>query len=242
MTYFRNSLVIIFALVAVSGCSTWSADKCQSTNWDTMGYSEASTGKDNASGLYASRCQKKGVSINSGAYNKGYSRGLMTYCNYNKGHKTAFSGELKEPMCSPVPTYNKGYSKGTFEYCTAATGYKVAVDGGAEAKICSGKAATNFMKGYKKGRRKFVVEEINNLKEDLAKAKRDLDDIRDRLSDKQNQLARVPQRSYEPSVIRLRQDLQNEVGNLSGSRDEIKQQVDEMSDRLGQLERESRDN
>ncbi len=240
MTLVFRNLLLFLILAFLTSCSTWTADKCQSTNWDTMGYSDGSNGKNNSSGLYASKCQKKGVNINTQSYNSGYQRGLVSYCNYNKGHQTAFSGENKEPICSPMPDYNKGYAKGTLEYCTAETGYKVALDGGPEAKICSGKAASAFMNGYRKGRKKFVIEEIANLKDDLAKANKDLNEVRDQLADKQNQLSRIPQYTYEPSVIQLREDLQADVANLTRDRDSIKQEVDKMDATLMDLEREAR--
>lgn len=240
MKYLFHSLLFIFVLAALSGCSSWTADKCQNTNWDTTGYTDGANGKNNSSGLYASKCQKKGVNINTQAYNQGYQRGLTSYCNYNKGHQTAFSGQNKEPICSAMPDYNKGYTKGTAEYCTAETGYKVALDGGPEAQICTGNAAAAFMKGYKKGRKKFVIEEIANLKEDIGKANKDLNEVRDRLADKQNQLSRIPQYTYEPEVVRLRQELQAEVANLTQDRNAIKQEVDKMESALIQLEREAR--
>jgi hypothetical protein len=220
MKYTFHSFLLIFGLAALSGCSTWTADKCQSTNWDTMGYSEGANGKNNSSGVYASKCQK--------------------YCNYNKGYETSFSGQNKEALCSAMPDYNKGYAKGTIEYCTAETGYKVALDGGPEAKICTGNSAAAFMKGYKKGRKKFVVEEIANLKDDINKAGKDLNEVRDRLADKQNQLSRIPQYSYEPEVVRLRQELQGDVANLTQDRNGIKQELDKMESTLTELEREAR--
>lgn len=240
MGYVLNGFFLIFGFAVISGCSTWSAEKCQSTNWDSQGYADGSAGKDNSGGVYAARCQKKKVSINGQAYDQGYQRGLTSFCNYNKGHKTAFDGQPKEAICSAVTPYNQGYAKGTQEYCTADNGYKVAIDGGPEATICNGNAATAFMNGYRKGRKKFVVEEINNLKEDLVKANKDLDTVRDKLSDKQYQLNRIPKYSYEPSVIRLREDLENEINNLMRDRDDIKHDLDNMTDRLSTLEKEAR--
>lgn len=240
MSHIFNSVFTLLVLAFLASCSSWTTDKCQNNNWDTTGYTDGSNGKNNSSGMYASKCQKKGVSINTQAYNVGYQRGLNSYCNYNKGHQTAFAGQQKEAICSPIADYNKGYSKGTAEYCTAETGYKVALDGGPEAQICSGQGATAFINGYRKGRKKFVLEEIEAIKGDLVKAKKDLDDVRDNLADKQNQLSRIPQHTYEVSVIQLREDLQNEVANLSRDRDNIKQELDKMEAALEDLEREAR--
>ncbi len=228
------------ALGFIAGCSTWSAEKCQGTNWDTQGYADGSVGKNSAGGTYASQCLKKKISIDGKAYDRGYQRGLTSYCNFNKGYQTAFGGAGKEAICSAISPYNQGYAKGTQEFCTAENGYKVALDGGEEAKICSGGGLTSFMNGYRKGRKKFVLEEIENVKTDLDKASEDLDDVRDKLADKQRQLDRVPRNTYEAEVVRLRQELEAEVNDLMRTRDEIKGQVDQMKDRLVQLERESK--
>lgn len=232
--------VILSGLLFISGCSTWTAEKCQNTNWDSQGYSDGAEGKNSTIGSYAGQCQKKGVNVNSKAYDTGYQRGLLSFCNYNKGHQTALGGEHKLAICSPIAPYNQGYAQGTKEYCTETQGYKVALDGGPEAQICSGNAAAAFSKGYKKGRKKFVLEEIANIKEDLTKAATDLDEVRDKLSDKQAQLARIPQQSYEPEVIRLRQELQDEVAHLTNTRNEIKGEIDKMKASLSQLEKEAR--
>lgn len=238
-----KALLVITSLLSlgfIAGCSTWSAEKCQGTNWDTQGYADGSAGKNNNGGIYASQCLKKKISIDGKAYDRGYQRGLTSYCNYNKGHQTAFSGAVKEAICSAITPYNQGYAKGTQEYCTAENGYKIALDGGEEAKICSGAALTSFMTGYRKGRKKFVLEEIENIKTDLDKANEDLDDVRDKLADKQRQLDRVPKYTYEAEVVRMRQELEAEVNNLMKTRDDIKGEVDQMKDRLAQLEREAR--
>lgn len=231
---------ILTSLGFISGCSTWSAEKCQGTNWDSQGYADGSVGKNNAGGNYATQCLKQKITINSRAYEQGYQRGLTSFCNFNKGHETAFSGAPKLPLCSAITPYNQGYAKGTAEFCTSDNGYKVALAGGEEAKICTGNGLAAFNKGYRNGRRKFVLEEISNLKEDLVKANADLDDVRDKLSDKQQQLARIPQYTYEPEVVRLRDETQAEINDLMRSRDEIKGQVEDMKDRLSNLEKESR--
>jgi hypothetical protein len=239
MNYIFNIMCFVFSLIVISGCSTWTADKCQSTNWDAQGFSEGSIGRPNSGGVYASKCQKKGISVNSQAYDTGYTRGLNSYCNYNKGHQAAFSGLQKEALCSANNTYNDGYAKGSQEYCTSENGYKIALDGGNEAKICSGTGFNAFMTGYKKGRKKFVIAEINNIKDDQVKAQKDLDNVRDQLADKQYQLNRIPKHSYEPGVVRLRQDLEAEIANLMQDRDSIKKEVDSMDDRLRALEKEA---
>lgn len=233
-------IAVCFAFIA--GCATWTAEKCQSTNWDSQGYADGSAGKNNSGGVYASQCQKKKVTINTSAYETGYKRGLLSFCNYNKGHQTAFAGEQKLPLCSTIAPYNEGYAKGVQEYCTEKQGYTVAVNGGPEAQICSGASAAAFAKGYKKGRKKFVLEEIENIKEDISKASKDLDDVRDKLADKQHQLSRIPQYTYEAEVVRLRDELQAEVSSLSRTRDEIKGEIDNMKNSLLRLEKEARSN
>ncbi len=241
---FKTTLVALtFCTISfLAGCATWTAEKCQGTNWDSQGYTDGSVGKNNSGGVYASRCQKKKINIDGQAYDSGYQRGLTSFCNYNKGHQAAFSGAQKEAICSSINPYNQGYAKGTQEYCTSDNGYKVAIDGGEEAKICTGGGQAAFAKGFSRGRKKFVLEEIANLKDDLVKATKDLDDTRDKLSDKQQQLSRIPQRTYEPEVVRLRQETQSDIDNLMRTRDEIKGQVDDMTSKLSQLEKEARTN
>lgn len=225
-------------LALMTGCNSWTTEKCQSTNWETVGYSEGSQGKNNAAGVYASRCQKQKVSINTNAYNTGYKRGLDVFCSYNSGYQEAFSGNPVLPVCSSIAKYQEGYSKGRTAFCTYDNGYKRGVNGDAEGSMCSGSALTKYLSGYKKGRQKFAVEEVKNLKEDIDRANKDLDQIRDKIADTQYELGRIPKYTQEYSVIRLREEKERDLEALMRDRDQVRKQIEDMERQLASLERE----
>lgn len=232
------TLAFIVFIMGPIGCSSWSKDKCQSTNWDSLGYSEGSQGRANSSGVYASRCEKHGVKVNFEDYLKGYNRGLAVYCSYDSGYRHASQATPVYSMCSAIPKYQQGYTKGRKDFCTYDNGYRRGTNGEIEGNMCSGAANKDYLSGYKKGRKKFALQEIEYLRSSRDKAKVNLDQVRDDIADKQYQLGRIPRHTQEVSVIRLRRELESDIESLFYDRDQLRNQIENMENQLYSLERE----
>lgn len=233
-----NLFILIAAGAFISGCSSWSKEKCQSTNWDAMGYSEGSQGKANASSNYAQRCEKQGVRISTDSYLKGYNRGLTVFCSSDSGYRHAMAGTAILSTCSANLNYKEGYAKGRKDFCTEDNGFTRGSNGNAYGNLCTVAEEKSYGAGYKKGRQIFLAKEIKEIKVDLEYANTDLNRVRDDIADRQYQLTRVPERSREPSVMNLRLSLESEIESLFSQRDSIRKKIDDMQRLLHQYERE----
>lgn len=231
-------VLTVILLFALSGCSSWTKERCMNTNWEALGYADGSKGQGNASGTYVARCEKKQVHIDPEIYSKGYRRGLEVFCSSDSGYSHAFSAKEMLPICTSNSNYQSGYQKGLKAFCTYENGLKRGEQGMNLGRVCRGPSATQYEAGYKKGRPLFVTKRIKDLKDDLLRARRDLDEVRDEISDKQYQLNRLPMNTHESSVISLRDDLDREIQSLLSERDSIRSKINSMEDDLVRYERE----
>ncbi len=77
-----------------------SADKCQSTDWFSVGRDTGAKGKstEKITKTHAS-CQKKGVDISLDQYQKGWQMGISQYCSHDNAFNLGFKKKRPSKNC-----------------------------------------------------------------------------------------------------------------------------------------------
>lgn len=89
----------VFALAALAGCETMSAEECATADWRQLGYSDADrNGADNLANR-ADSCAEKGISADADAYHRGFSDGMRAFCQPPRGFDFARRGGTFNGSC-----------------------------------------------------------------------------------------------------------------------------------------------
>lgn len=151
-----SSLISIALCLGLSACAGWSKKKCESTNWEQLGYSEGSKGVANNSGSYSATCSKKGAQININGYNNGHSKGMKVFCSFDAGKNVGVANGELNTSCQRFDTYMKGYSAGMKVFCSEKNGYETAIEGEEAVNKCLRYKA--YANAYKNGQKQFCSQ------------------------------------------------------------------------------------
>ena len=89
----------VFALAALAGCETMSAEECATADWRQLGYADADrSGQDNLADR-AESCAEKGISADAQAYHRGFEDGLRAFCQPPRGFDFARRGGSFNGYC-----------------------------------------------------------------------------------------------------------------------------------------------
>lgn len=116
----RLSLVaLMIALATLSGCATMSGDECLASDWSAIGYEDGARGytMDRMS-RYRKACAKHGVTPSLVDYQDGRDRGLVDYCQPNRGFAVGANGGSYSGVChvNLEPNFLDGYRAGRHLY------------------------------------------------------------------------------------------------------------------------------
>lgn len=112
-------IAIMLLSIGFIGCSTLSEEQCKSGNWEMIGQ------QDGAKGLNSSRvlkhqeaCSEYGISVDNALYNKGYDRGVVTFCTKENGFNTGRNGKTNPRVCPTKlqSAFDKAYNEGRKYY------------------------------------------------------------------------------------------------------------------------------
>ncbi len=153
----KRSIAICSVLcLSLAACAGWSKKKCESTNWQQLGYSEGSSGRPNSSASYSNTCSKKGANIDVQGYNAGHSKGLAVFCSFEAGKGVGVNNGALNPTCQRFDNYMQGYSAGMKVFCSGDNGYDTAIEGKDPVNTCLKYKV--YAAAYKKGQRDFCTE------------------------------------------------------------------------------------
>lgn len=113
----KMSLVwLAMVFVGLSGCATMSGDECMTSDWSAIGYEDGARGySTDRHAKYRKSCAKHGVTPDFSAWQEGRERGLVEYCQPNRGFNVGSSGGRYNGVCSVnleasfLDAYNAGY-------------------------------------------------------------------------------------------------------------------------------------
>lgn len=149
----RNNIAYLLVIATtLAGCASMSKDECLVADWQSLGYEDGASGR-NASYIGERRkaCAKHGVAPNQMAYDTGYSRGILIYCNFDRGRQGALNGFVPYEICPSHSEYRKGFADGLKSFCTYQSGYDYGLAGGSYQRTCPAKLEDGFLQGYDAG-------------------------------------------------------------------------------------------
>lgn len=111
-----TSLLSIFAVLALSGCASMSADECAVSDWRAIGFEDGVQGYSaDRHGNHRKACAKHGIAPDFEAYQSGRQQGLRQYCQPSRGFNVGTSGGRYNGVCPAdmepdfVAAYNSGH-------------------------------------------------------------------------------------------------------------------------------------
>lgn len=111
-----NGLLVMAALLVLSGCATMSADECAMSDWHTIGFEDGAKGyTGDRVGNHRKACAKHGVAPDFAAYTAGRKQGLRQYCQPSRGFSLGANGGRYNGVCPSdlemdfIDAYNSGH-------------------------------------------------------------------------------------------------------------------------------------
>lgn len=156
--------LFMFALV-LGGCASMSKNECLMADWRLIGFEDGSNGLSrNHIGERRKVCAEHGVVPDKAAYDVGYDEGILTFCSYARGLRSAQYGQPVMDVCPSQSDFHAGYSEGLGTYCTYDRGMQEGLAGNNYQRICPRETESNFLVGYNQG---YHVFDLQSQREDL---------------------------------------------------------------------------
>lgn len=169
------SVVLLAALVILSGCATLSEDECLTADWYGIGYEDGANGlPDTHIGEHRQACAKHGVTPDFRAYQDGHDEGIIGFCTARNGFTRASNGYEYTGICPPSlePEFLDGYEAGREIYKVSTNISNLKSEQRSINKEISSidtqlmeKEAALFAEGTSKEDRRRLYEEITLLRE-----------------------------------------------------------------------------
>ena len=94
------SILVMVALVGLSGCASMSADECLTVDWTAIGYEDGSRGYTaDRLGSHRKACAKHGVTPDFTAYQQGHAQGVEAFCQPGRAFKFGEHGGGYQGVC-----------------------------------------------------------------------------------------------------------------------------------------------
>jgi hypothetical protein len=99
----RKAWMALACATLLGGCSSLSQTECQSANWKEIGYEDGSRGARPArADEHRESCAKHGIAVDRDAWERGYARGLETYCTPENALQLGLRGGDYAGVCPPA--------------------------------------------------------------------------------------------------------------------------------------------
>lgn len=110
-----RALLLITAIMLLSGCAVMGEQDCLHADWHELGYRDGSTGQSRDR-LQQRRqaCAEHGVTADRNAYHDGYEAGLDRFCTAANGYQHGREGYSYNNVCPPLleGDFLAGYQRG----------------------------------------------------------------------------------------------------------------------------------
>ncbi len=110
----------ILATLALSACSTMNREECLHADWQLIGHQDAIEGNaQNRLSYYRTDCAEFGVAPDLVEYQKGFDKGLDSFCTYESGKNFGINGGDYQATCQShanAGAFQEGYNVGNGYY------------------------------------------------------------------------------------------------------------------------------
>lgn len=108
--------VFLALMMTTISCTTpISKEECRDGDWNAKGFQDASHGiSQKAFEDHAKTCEKQGYRVDRELYERGYAKGLESFCTYQRGFKYGLEKRPNPQNCPPelAGEFNKGFDMG----------------------------------------------------------------------------------------------------------------------------------
>ncbi len=107
----------------MGGCASLSESQCLAGDWQTVGYRDATSGRDHSALLkHQNACGKHGVTPDREAYLAGWDQGILQYCQPRNGFALGERGAALPTLCplAMVDLFEAAYNDGRRLYLARA--------------------------------------------------------------------------------------------------------------------------
>lgn len=111
-----NVLLVLAAVLLMSGCATMSSEECLATDWTAVGFEDGARGYTTERfSKHRQACAKHGITADFAAYQAGRDQGLVEYCQPGRGFNVGVNGGRYYGVCHVnleqdfLDAYNAGY-------------------------------------------------------------------------------------------------------------------------------------
>ena len=111
----RNTVFLLGAACALTGCAGMSEQACLVSDWRTVGFEDGTLGRPVGTiGSYREACSKHGVAPDLAAYRAGHAEGVDVYCRPAQGFDVGRHGGSYQGVCPAnleaefLTAYNSG--------------------------------------------------------------------------------------------------------------------------------------
>jgi len=217
--------MLIFLLgILVSCAGTEEEKECKETPWGNYGEKVAMMGLSLEGDALVKKCKKQKLNMDEIAYELGYEKGLKEYCTDKNTFAVGSRGEeFNFQICKfeNEDDMRVSHSNGVIVYCNANNAYKLGLAGKVFNNICPVKISKAYKKEFRRGRRKYLMKQINS-------EQRKIDEIHHQYANlrlKQN---------------RILKDLNSDIRMPPSKRQELSSSVDGIESQIKNLELKKR--
>lgn len=172
MKNFFGSLCLILISMSLTSCASYFLKKkCEATNWFEYGENIAMKGQRVDQDQFVDQCRKAEADLDESKLDKGFKKGMNKYCLPEQVYIIGKSGEFfNERMCdgSPIQVLKQKHTEGVREYCQPANGVSAGAAGKKYNKICPAQLEKAFLPEFNKGRKQYLMAQIQNKKDEIA--------------------------------------------------------------------------
>lgn len=94
-----KKLLATLPLLFLVSCASMNAEKCQTTDWEAKGTSDANYYHSNHYATYAEQCAEFGVVPDKARYTAGFEKGLIELCTFQNGYIIGNEGKTLPRIC-----------------------------------------------------------------------------------------------------------------------------------------------
>ena len=198
--------VIFIALMSLSiimlGCSSFFIRKeCEAINWHQHGYNIAMSGKRATGDETVARCEKAEYNVPDAELDLGFKAGMQSYCKPETAFVIGKDGLTFNPDFCDSPDVRQlrmKHAEGVKLYCHKDNGMIVGASGKKYTQICPKEMEEPFLAEFRKGRKKYLENDISTKQVEIKTIDSDLIVLRDEQDNLSRQMDALP----KPYVVK----------------------------------------
>lgn len=191
-------LLTLLIALQLTGCASYfKKQSCEAINWFEHGQSVALRGQWLNADATVNECRKVEADIRESDLDRGFKSGVAKYCSNSNVYIIGKNGDFfSRDLCEgpQIQVLLNEHQNGVRDYCAKSNGITAGASGKKYQNICPKDLETDFLKEYRKGRKKYVQtlidsksQEIRELDSEIVQKRNELSYARGSLSSLENQ-------------------------------------------------------